>query len=411
MPPPPKATPRLFGEAAALELDLPLAGGVRPGEALLAHFHAPEALVLLREAEGAQGFFAGSLASLSLADAFAHVLSGLRTGQLLVQQGAVRKSVLVRDAQVVWATSSERHERLGAALVRLGLVTQAQLLAGLREVKPGGLKLGQALVRTGALSEANLYSGMTYLVRELVVDLFTLEGGAFLFLEGPLPDDVDQVKLPGRTRDLVLAGLKRGEAVARLRARVGEDRVSTAPDAQPAPGEEALLRRAEGGVALQDLRPLYEGNAYEFLTWVEERLREGTLVREAEAPAPAPTPTPAPVPRTPEERYLELLALVVRALEGAGRPAAPALRGFLERPPPGLEAAYAGVALSDAGVLDVGRLRENVAGQGPARARAAALEALDAFVSYALFSAKNTLPPDVAARLVTEYRAVQEGRT
>jgi hypothetical protein len=39
-----------------------------------------------------------------------------------------------------------------------------------------------------------------------------------------------------------------------------------------------------------------------------------------------------------------------------------------------------------------------------------AYEALDAFASYALFSAKNALPQELAELLEDEFRRVSEGR-
>ncbi len=61
------------------------------------------------------------------------------------------------------------------------------------------------------------------------------------------------------------------------------------------------------------------------------------------------------------------------------------------------------------GRVDVERIRRNVASGGEALARALCLEALDAFVSYALFSARNVLPHEVAERLARTYLSLQEG--
>ena len=58
---------------------------------------------------------------------------------------------------------------------------------------------------------------------------------------------------------------------------------------------------------------------------------------------------------------------------------------------------------------DLSRLRANLAGGGEAVGRALTLEAMDAIVSYALFSARNVLPPDVAERLSNTYRTLQGG--
>ncbi|MCY1031352.1 DUF4388 domain-containing protein [Corallococcus sp. BB11-1] len=410
MAPRPKATPRVSGEAASLELERPLAAVVSPSRPLVAHFHAPEGLLLLPESHGASGFFAGSLGSLSVEEVFAQILSGIRTGQLIVQHGAVRRAVAFRDGQVVFATSSEQWERLGAVMVRLGLLSDAQLTAALGQVTPAR-RIGQVLTSQGTVSEASLYSAMTFVVREVVLNLFEMQEGSFLFLEARTPA-VDAVKLPERTRDLVLTGIKRAEETGRLRRRFPDD-MRVLPGPQGAlPGEEALFARLGGGTTLGALRAVYAGSQYAFYSGVEESVRGGHLAVQAAEPAPAPGPAVEGMAwelLSAEERYNLLLSLVHRALREAGRDV-DLLRGFVEAPPPGLEDAYQGVTVGPDGRVDVARLRANVSTSGgEAVGRAMALEALDAFVSYALFSARNALPTDVAERLVNTYRTLQGG--
>lgn len=156
----PKATPRLASDAASLDLERPLAQGLSPSRPLQAWFHGPEGMVLLQEPPGFAGFLAGSLRTLSVEEVFAHVLSGIRSGLLAVQHATGRRTVSFRDGQVVFATSTERWERLGAALLRLGLLTQAQLTQALSRVTPSR-RIGQVLTSEGLVSEANLYSAMT----------------------------------------------------------------------------------------------------------------------------------------------------------------------------------------------------------------------------------------------------------
>jgi hypothetical protein len=67
------------------------------------------------------------------------------------------------------------------------------------------------------------------------------------------------------------------------------------------------------------------------------------------------------------------------------------------------------VTLGPDGRLDVARIRQNVSSGGEALARAMTLEALDAFVSYALFTARNVLPGEMSERLYRGYRDLQEG--
>jgi hypothetical protein len=370
-------------------------------------------MILLREPPDLIGFFAGNLGSLFMEDVFSYVLSGIRSGQLIVQHHQLRRTVTFRDGQVVFATSTERYERLGAVLVQLGLLSSEQLTLAIAQVTPTR-RIGQVLTTEGMVSEANLYNAMTYLVREVVLNLFEMMEGSFLFLEAQAPLS-DVVKLPERTRDLVIQGIKRGEATTRMRRHFPEDvRVGVGPEGFP-PGEEALANKARPGVTLKELRAAFEGSIHAFLTWVEERVRGGSLVIEPVVP---PTPVrPKPTLEMvgsellgPEERYNLLLALVYRAVEEMGRDVG-MFQSFLQSPPQGLEEAYAGVRLGPDGRVDVDQIRRNVAGGGEALSRALTLEALDAFVSYALFSAQNVLPQDLADQLSMTYRALQEGLT
>ncbi|WP_426745674.1 DUF4388 domain-containing protein [Myxococcus faecalis] len=405
----PKATPRLGGEAASLDLEKSLSQGLSSSRPLSAWFHGPEGMVLLHEPSGFAGFLAGTLGTLSVEEVFAHVLTGIRSGLLAVQHGAVRRTVSFRDGQVVFATSTERWERLGAVLVRLGLVTQAQLTQALSRVTPSR-RIGQVLTSEGMVSEANLYSAMTYVVREVVLSLFELTEGSFLFVEGPAPM-ADVVKLPERTRDLVLTGIKRSEELSRLRRRYPDDtRVEVGPAGARA-GEERFFQRMGSGTTVGELRLVRESGAHTFFTWLEECVRGGHLQVKPAAPAVPPAPAVEGMAwelLSAEERYNLLLSLIHRALRDAGQDV-DLMRGFLDAPPSGLEDAFAGVVLGPDGRVDVTRLRANLASGGEAVARALTLEALDAIVSYALFTARNVLPPDVAERLSNTYRTLQGG--
>jgi hypothetical protein len=412
-PPRPKATPRITGETAALELERPLSVGLSPTRPFAAHFHAPEGMILLREPPDLIGFFAGNLGSLFMEDVFSYVLSGIRSGQLIVQHGPMRRTVTFRDGQVVFATSTERYERLGAALVQLGLLTSEQLTRAVSLVTPTR-RIGQVLTTEEMVSEANLYNAMTFLVREVVLNLFEMMEGSFLFLEAQAPL-TDVVKLPERTKDLVIQGIKRGEATNRLRRQFPDDlRLRAGSDGFP-PGEEALAARAEQGATVKELRSIYEGSLHAYLTWLEERVRGASLVIEQVAPPPRPKPKPAEELLAsdtlgPEDRYNLLLSLVYRAVKEMGRDTS-MFQSFLKSPPAGLEDAYASVLLDAQGRVDVDQIRRNVACGDEALSRALTLEALDAFVSYALFSAQNVLPKELADQLALTYRALQEGLT
>src|SRR5262249_46011457 len=141
-----KAIVRAKGQRLVIELKRDELPSLRPGDGYGAHSHGEHGLSLLPE--GSTGFFCGSLRTLALADVFGHLLAGIRTGTLVGSNGALRKSISMRDGQIVFATSTERHERLGNALVRLGLVAREELDQALLQVGPRA-RLGQVLTRLG----------------------------------------------------------------------------------------------------------------------------------------------------------------------------------------------------------------------------------------------------------------------
>jgi len=404
MAPPFKARIKGSGKAMAVELDRAQCG-LDPASALEGVSHGAEALVLLKEGQAGVGYFAGTLSAFSLPEVFGHVVSSIRTGKLMVETGQFRKTVSFKDGQITFATSTQGHERLGGAITRLGLLTQEELDEAAREVKPG-LRLGQVLTRSGRLSASSLYNAMTFLVREIVVDLFEITDGQFIFLENAGRED--SLKLPERTRDLLTEGIKRGDEVLRLRKRLPLSlKVARGPG--PTEVEHAgLLERVAKGAPLSALREAFSGSDYAFFSWVDELLRTGTLV---ERPDQHPVEEPGwavPELRSTQDLYREMVSTICKTLRGSGRDLS-ALRSFFDEPVPGLEPAFAGVTLSDDGLLDVDQVMANTGVKGVARGRAQAYEALDAFVSYALFSARNTLPEDVADELSRTLNRIREG--
>jgi hypothetical protein len=401
-----KPTVMGFPEALHLTLPKPYASGLKPGMEFASLLSGPEALFFVRDGLKLTGFFSGSLSSLSLPELFQHVLSGIRSGKLIVTNGSIRKTVAFRDGQVIFGSSSEPHERLGASMVRSGLITAEQLKAALAEVK-GQVKLGQVLTRSGVVTASGLYTAMTALVRDIVLDLFTLPEGSFLFLEG-FPHTEDLLKLPERTKDLVLEGIKRGDEVARLRAKWPMTlRVSKAEGTPPAEAEE--LWETSEGASLTELRKAFAGTDFTFYSQVEALFAAKAWVKAPELPAPMPVKPPEPTqPLSALELYAALIQTICSALKSAGGDLED-LKSFFTEPLPNMEKWVAGLELSDDGRIDVSRLLANVQGKGAAIGKLRAYEVLESFVSYALFSAKNALPEELAELLQREFRQIREG--
>lgn len=362
-----------------------------------------DALAPLRNELGASGYIVGTLRAFSLGELFGLILTETRSGTLLIWSGNSRRTVDLRDGQVVFATSSEPFERLGFVLVKRGWLSPRQLDSALSKVQ-AGMRIGQVLLRAKEISAATLYSAMTELVRDIVVNAFGLSDGEFAFLEG-LSLSEDALKLPESTRSIVLQGMKRAEEVERLRRKLPPStRVMPGKGQIPETMRSFMARIGEGG-DLGALRPMFEGPEHAFLGGVEVCLASGALVPQQEA-VRAESKSKESVPGSALQLYASLVQAICRALTSAGQDLSD-LQSFLKDPLPGMEEAFAGVQLSAQGELDVGRVIKNLGG-GPMH-RAKAYEALDSFMSYALFSAKNVIPAPSAEALAKEFRRIQAG--
>jgi hypothetical protein len=374
-------------------------------------------------------YLAGSLHSLSAPEVFHFLSTALKTGTLLlsfgggghdaplpeVPAGLRRKTVSFRDGQVTFASSSERADRLGAVLWRNGLVPAAELARCGRLVQ-SARPLGQVLVEEGLLDPGQLYGAMGLQVRDIVLGAFLDEDGEFVFVEGR-PDERNAVRLPERTRELLLEGMRRREEVDGL--------------AQGLPDREAVAVRSSGGTGApgekgRRLLDILDGvrtvrravddawlGIYEGTRVLDELVRDGWVVPAAAQPAET---EPAPVQAVPAGGPFESYARIVRHLfeelsrvqPDAGR----RLESFFDRLPPGRRTVFEGVRIGADGNIDVDQLLLN-AGRGAARpgpvARAQALDALESFVSFALFEVKNCLAPAEAARVLADVGRMQGG--
>ncbi|HZH02439.1 MAG TPA: hypothetical protein VEY30_01565, partial [Myxococcaceae bacterium] len=249
---------------------------------------------------------------------------------------------------------------------------------------------------------------MSFLVREIVINLFELREGHFLFMENAPPGD-DEVRLPERTPELLLQGLKRTEEVERMRGALPlEARVSAGPDAERFIPE-AVRTALVAGSTLGALRDAFAHNEHAFLSWAQGAIASGSLrVQPSREETNLSPERSGPALPTAAELYTETIRAVCAAMREAG--SLSELRAFFREPVAGMDAAFRGVELGPNGELEVARIMENCGGSQTPRGRAEAYEALDAFLTYALFSARNSVAPERADALVKMVRRLRRER-
>lgn len=418
------------GEAEGLGL----AGG---GEVDLVSARGAFALVTPARGDAPRAWFAGTLAALTVPEVIQFVFTSLKSGVLLLDFGEEgrrgapdspdrlrRKSLYFRDGQVVFASSSDPADRLGGVLLAAGMVSDEDLERCARLVR-SGRPLGQVLVDEGVLTSGQLYEGLTLQVREILLGAFVETTGTFAFLEGP-HEAGNAVKLPERTRELLLEGMKRVEEAERLAQEIGgRDAPLSMALENPRPVDAlearlleqvdgtrraAAVARAAGVPLLPALRVLAAFAAEGVLAAAppEPPPAEEEIVIEVEEPAQGRARAPGPF-----ETYRRILKHVYGALRAAHPDAAARLNSYFDRLPAKQRPIFEGVRVAADGEVDVAQVLVNVSSTGAykgAAAKARSLEALEDLLSFALFEVKNCLPKEAADALLREVGRMQVGK-
>jgi hypothetical protein len=276
------------------------------------------------------------------------------------------------------------------------------------------------------LTAGQLYSAMTLQVREIVLAAFLGGEGEFTFVEGP-HDERNAVKLPERTRDLLLEGVKRVEEVEALaevqdRDAVAKPTGSVARDLDPK--ETRLLEAVDGTRTARQAVDESQLGLYEGLRTLAALVRRGLVARlPARLPAAPPeeevfTVTAEAAPAAarasgPFEIYRRIFKHIHAELAKVQRDARARLNSWFDKLPETQRPVFEGVRLDQDGEVDVAQVLLNVTRGGAykgAGARARSLEALESFLAFALFEVKNCLPKAEAEKLLREVGRMQVGK-
>ncbi len=394
---------RFEGDRALLETSKEAAErcGFKEGEELSVFSPGGQVLLLAGE-RSKHGFFVGRLETFSSAEVFGFICSAIRSGTLILQGAASRRRIGFSDGQVIFAASSDTTERLGPVLLHHGLVTREQLRVCEDKVTAGA-RLGKLLIEQGFLTPAQLYRGMQLQAKEIVLNAFLENEGEFAFIEGET-GETNLVKLAERTRDLVLAGMNRAEQLTLLRQKFPDAATLSRGSGEPdGPAQTAAFDKVDGVRAVREviyLSRLGEFSALQALDGLVSRGAVAVQKPKGQVPSRPPYKSVSAEGAGALQLYKQAIHRICQELNAAGE--LPRLDSFFTELAEGHRKLFAGVHIKG-GELDV----EVVANNGQkvhkgAMGRAMALEALDAFVTFALFDARNVLPSAKAAELARE---------
>jgi hypothetical protein len=203
----------------------------------------------------------GELAEVPLPEKLATIHRHHVPGVLEAQLGDFLKKVFILGGDIIFASSNNRGESLGDALLGAGRITVEQYRASALQLLANPRKRhGQVLVEMGLLSEVEMRAAVLDQVQRIVWSLFDVDEGLVTFTLGEdRADEVYKLRIP--TPRAILYGCKTVAEAKRLMARLGSK--NTVFSRPPVPehlqgfqlesGEEQLLELVDGKRTLFEL--------------------------------------------------------------------------------------------------------------------------------------------------------------
>jgi len=313
----------------------------------------------------------GDLASFPVADLLGFLHQSRRSGRLVVASDGVERTLVFKDGEVRSAQSTMPGERLGEVAIKLGFVSEIQLVDAARSVGDG--PIGKALTDRGHISASDLWRCIHEQVASVFHALLPIQQGVFWLIDQDLGDRLG-APLAVTTQSLLMDGIRRIDELSLFQARI--------------PGPGAYLRRREPKrpVTLkaleQQLLALVDGQRTVAQVATAAHLNDFDAIKVlyhlAEAGYLEALAAPAPQAGTADDRVEALLAgmngllrTVTSAVALGQRPAFLAsVRSHLadERAP--FAPLFRGMQAAPDGALDPALLRANLTGlRGPTAQR------------------------------------------
>jgi hypothetical protein len=128
------------------------------------------------------------------------------TGSLKVAGPTYQKALYFRGGRVLFGSSNDPRDQLGAILIESGKITPEQLDDVSSKVGPGS-PLAKVLADTGFVSQRELSEAARAKVERILSDVLAYDAGSFEFEDGVLPKGAVDLKLA--TERVIVAAVRR----------------------------------------------------------------------------------------------------------------------------------------------------------------------------------------------------------
>ena len=165
----------------------------------------------------------GTLETMSLTDLLQFLGTGRKSGTLKFDHGKISKQVYFKNGTIVGSRSNDPREYLGQVLLHYGKVSEEQLQIAREAQRTSGLKLGEALVRLGILTDQDVLDILRTRTLDAIYDLFLWTEGHFEFYdEEPIPHDLVTIEVEPTT--VIMEGVYRVDELARFKTVIPSER-------------------------------------------------------------------------------------------------------------------------------------------------------------------------------------------
>lgn len=171
---------------------------------------------------GSQPQYRADLADTAMPEILYTIYKHRVAGVVEARKEEVTKKVFIREGHVIWATSSDLNDSLGAFLRHTGRLTVEDFRMVMERRRQSHQLLGEILVDTGLLSPAEIYQAVREQVEAVVWSLFAWSEGEVTFEIGDIPPG-GMVRIGLPMRQVILTGIERTPAAhgKQLAARLG----------------------------------------------------------------------------------------------------------------------------------------------------------------------------------------------
>lgn len=193
--------------------------------------------------------FEGSLKAISTPDLLTFINLTKKTGALILALESETRRIYWERGEIIFASSSNPEESLGAFLVRHGKITSEENMKSGLLVEPGK-RQGRILVQMGVLTPKKLWWAVKNQVLDIIYSVFTVRDGRFSFEEMEEPYE-EKIKLSTSTTNIIMEGIRRLDEWPRIKEIIAHDKVT--PRLALADRRDTSVRFTESERALLDL--------------------------------------------------------------------------------------------------------------------------------------------------------------